>query len=146
VLLLRNKDQEYNNLLASFAICLCSRAIASRGAIGARSSLLKSGPPYSCLPPRLLHKSKIVIWKSAPSCDFCPPYCETPAAGLLYRQRTWANCALALSVSGASQSQLCPDGPHVHSSGPVYMPSCIHPVVRFALDQRVLCSNCCQKM
>jgi len=36
-----------------------------------------------------------------------------------------ANCALALSVSGASRSRLCPDGPRVHLSGPAYMPSCV---------------------
>ena len=30
-----------------------------------------------------------------------------------------------LSVLEASQSQLCPDGPCVHLSGPAYIPSCI---------------------
>jgi len=36
-----------------------------------------------------------------------------------------ANCALAVSVLGASRSRLCADGPRVHLSGPAYMPSCI---------------------
>jgi len=30
VLLLRHKDQQYNNPLASFAICLCNSALTSR--------------------------------------------------------------------------------------------------------------------
>jgi len=80
VLLLRNKDQEYNNPLASFTTCLCRQ-----------------------------------------------------------KERT------AQSESGASRSRLCPDGPRVHLSGPVYMPSCIRPEVRLPLDQRVLCSDCCKK-
>ena len=66
VLLLRNKDQERNYALASFAACLC--------------------------------------W-----------------------QTDGVNCALALSVPGASRSRLCPDGPRVQLSGPAYMPSCIRP-------------------
>jgi len=61
------------------------------------------------------------------------------------KDRTWANCAHALSVSGASRSRLCPDGPRVHLSGPVYMPSCVRPEVRLRLDQRVLCSDCYKK-
>jgi len=60
--------------------------------------------------------------------------------------RIWANCTVALSVSGASRSRLCPDGPRVHLSGPVYMPSCIRPEVRLPPDQHVLCCDCCQKM
>jgi len=40
---------------------------------------------------------------------------------------------------------LCPGGPRVHLSGPVYMPSCIRPEVRLSLDQRILCSDCCKK-
>jgi len=32
------------------------------------------------------------------------------------KDRTWANCALALSVSGTSWSRLCLDGPRVHLS------------------------------
>jgi len=55
------------------------------------------------------------------------------------------NCALALSMSGASRSPLCPDGRRVHLSDPAYMSSCIRPEVRFPLDQRILCSNCCKK-
>jgi len=74
VLLLRNKDQKYNNRLASFATCLCK----------------------------------------------------------------WANWALALSLSGASRSRLCPDGPRVHLYGPAYMPICTRPEVRFPLDQRTI--------
>jgi len=62
------------------------------------------------------------------------------------KDRTWANCALALSVSGASRSRLCPDGPHVRSSGHAYMPSCIRPEVKLPLNQRVLCSDCCKKI
>jgi len=54
-----------------------------------------------------------------------------------------ANCALALSVPEASRSRLCPDGSRIHLS---YMLSCIHPEVRFPLDQRILCSDCCKKM
>jgi len=57
-----------------------------------------------------------------------------------------ANCGFALSMSGASRSRLCPDGPRVHLSAPAYMPSCIRPKVRFPLDQRILCSDCCKKM
>ena len=55
-----------------------------------------------------------------------------------------ANCALALTVSGALRSRLCSDGPCVHLSGPAYMPSCIRPEVRLPLDQRILCrpSDC----
>ena len=53
-----------------------------------------------------------------------------------------ANCALALSVSGASRSRLFPDGPRVHLS---YMTSCMRPDVRFPLDQRILCGDCCKK-
>jgi len=81
VLLLRNKDQEYNKRLASFATCLCSKG---------------------------------------------------------------ANCALTLSLSGASRSPLCRDGPRVHLTARAYMPSCIGPEVRFPLDQRILCSDCCK--
>ena len=70
---------------------------------------------------------------------YCRVYCyaiktksnNNPLAGFatcLCKQRiehrTWANCALALSVSGASRSRLCPDGPRVHLSGPAYMLSC----------------------
>ena len=40
-----------------------------------------------------------------------------------------ANCALALSVSGASRSRPYSDGPRVHLSIPAYMPSCIRPEV-----------------
>jgi len=82
VLLLRNKDQEYNNPLASFATYLCWQ----------RSEL-----------------------------------------------RT---CAKRVR---ASRSRLYPDGPRVHLSGPVCKPSCTRPEVRFPLDQRVLCSDCCKK-
>jgi len=61
------------------------------------------------------------------------------------KDRTWAYCALALSVSGtSSRSRLCPDGPRVHLSGPACMPSCIRPEVRLPL-QRVLCSDYCKK-
>ena len=85
VLLLRNKDQEYNDTLASFAISLCLQS----------------------------------------------------------KDRTWANCALALSVSGASWPRLCPDGPRAHLSGPAYMLSCRRLEVRLPLHERVLCSDCC---
>jgi len=84
VLLLCNKDQEYNNLLTSFTTCLCWQ----------RSEL--------------------------------------------------ATCA-NLSMSEASRSQLCPGGPRVHLSGPVYMPNSIRQEVRFPLDQRILYSDCCKK-
>jgi len=47
---------------------------------------------------------------------------------------------------GASRSRLCPDGPRIHLSGPAYMPSCIRSEVRFPLDRRVLCSDCCKAM
>jgi len=80
--LLRNKDQGYNNPLASFATCLCRQ----------RSEL-----------------------------------------------RT---CAKRVR---ASRSRLCPDGPRVHLSDPAYMPSCIRSEVRFPLDQRIFCSDCCKK-
>jgi len=83
VVLLRNKDQDYNNPLTTFAACSAEKG---------------------------------------------------------------ANCALALSVSGASWSRLCPNGPRVHLFGPAYVPSCIRPEVRFPLDQRILCSDCCKKM
>jgi len=82
VVLLCNKDQEYNNPLARFPTCLCRQ----------RSEL-----------------------------------------------RT---CAKRV---GAWRSRLCPYGPRVHLSGPAYMPICIRPEVRFPLDQRILCSDCCKK-
>jgi len=66
--------------------------------------------------------------------------CESRA--LQAKDRTWANCALALSVSGASRSRLCPDGPRVHLSGLAYIPSCIRPEVRLPRGQRVLCGDC----
>jgi len=62
------------------------------------------------------------------------------------KDRTWTNCALALRVSEASRSRLCPDGLRVHLSGPAYMPSCIRPEVRILPDQRILCSDWCKKM
>jgi len=77
VLLLRNKDQECNNPIASFATCLCRERIG--------------------------------------------------------HERT-------------AQLRKAFRGPRVHLSWPAYMPSCIHPEVRFPLDQRVLCSDCCKKM
>ena len=61
------------------------------------------------------------------------------------REPTCVNCAAVLSVSGPSRSQLCPDGPRVHLSGPANMPSCVRPEVRLPLDQRVLCSDCRKK-
>ena len=64
---------------------------------------------------------------------------------LLAKDRTWANCAVALGVSEALRSGLCPDGPRVHLSGLAYMPCCICPEVRLPLDQRVLCSDCFKK-
>jgi len=75
--------------------------------------------------------------------DFWSWICESHA--LQAKDRTWVNCAVALSVSGASRSRLCPDGPCMHLSGPAYMPSRIRPEVRLLLDQRVLCSDCCKK-
>jgi len=36
-----------------------------------------------------------------------------------------ATCALALRVSGASRSQLCPDGPCVHLPGALGLPKCL---------------------
>jgi len=36
---------------------------------------------------------------------------------------------------------LCPDGPRVHLSDPVYTPSCMRPEVRRPLDQRILCTG-----
>jgi len=53
--------------------------------------------------------------------------------------------ASALSVSGASRSRICPDGPRVHLFGPAYTTSCIRSEVRLPLDQRILCSDCCKK-
>jgi len=80
--LLRNKDQEYNNRLASFATCLC--------------------------------------WKRS-------------------EKRTWAKRFGGLAI------RLCPDETCVPLSGLAYMSSCIRPEVRFPLDQRILCSDCCKK-
>jgi len=54
---------------------------------------------------------------------------------LQVKDQTWANCVVALSVSG----------PRVHSSGPAFMPRCICSEVRLPPDQRVLCSDCCKK-
>jgi len=56
-----------------------------------------------------------------------------------------ANCAIALSLSGASRSRIRPDGPRVHLSGSAYMPICIRPEVRFPFDQSILCSDCWNK-
>jgi len=82
----------------------------------------------------------------------CFSYCSSDfwswiseGRALQANDRTWANCALALSVSGASRSRLCPDGPRVYLCGPAYMPSCIRTEVRFPLDKRILCSDCCKK-
>jgi len=75
--------------------------------------------------------------------DFWSLICESRA--LQVKDRTWVNCAYALSVSGASRSWLGPDGLGVHLSGPAYMSSCIRLDVRLPLDQRVLCSDCCKK-
>jgi len=61
------------------------------------------------------------------------------------KNRTRANSAVALSVSGALRLRLCPDEPRVHLSGPAYMPSCIDPEVRLSLYQRVLRGDCCKK-
>ena len=88
MLLLRNKDQDRNNPLASFATCLC----------GQKSDM-----------------SELHI------------------------------CTVTLSVSGASRSRLCPDGPRVHLSSVAYMPSCKRPEVRLPLDQRVFCGDFCKK-
>jgi len=76
--------------------------------------------------------------------DFLSWICESHA--LQAKDRTWANCALALSVSGASRSRLCSDEPRVHLSGPAYMPRCILTEIRLPLDQRVLCSDCCKNV
>jgi len=65
-------------------------------------------------------------------------------ATCLCRQRSeLRTCAKSV---GASWSRLCPDGPRIHLSGPAYMPSCIRSEVRFPLDQRALCSDCCKTM
>jgi len=63
------------------------------------------------------------------------------------KDRRWANCAVALGVSGASRQRLCPDGPRVHLIRPclhVYS-SFMRPEAILPLDRRVLCSVCCKK-
>jgi len=73
--------------------------------------------------------------------------CNNPLANkfrnlpLQAKDRTSANYAVALNVSGTSRSRLCSDGPRVHLSGPAYMPSCIRPEVRLPFYQHVLCST-----
>jgi len=62
------------------------------------------------------------------------------------KDRTWANCAVALSVSEASRSRL-----PWWASRPFMRPwlqaySCIRPEVRLPLDQHVLCSDYCKKI
>ena len=61
------------------------------------------------------------------------------------KNRTRANCAVALSVTGDLRLRLCPDEPSVHLFGPAYMPSCIVLEVRLSLYQRVLSGDCCKK-
>jgi len=46
------------------------------------------------------------------------------ATCLCWQRSELRNCTKRV---GASRSQLCPDGPRVHLSGPAYMPSCIRP-------------------
>ena len=84
-----------------------------RGASGARTPHLKSVPPISRLAHRLLHTSNTVFLKCGPSFWFLAPLLLILATGL----------ALALSVSRASRSRLCPDGPRVHFFGPA---QCLH--------------------
>jgi len=83
-------------------------------------------------------RSTIVTWS-----EHWKIYCRVIVTQA--KNRTWANCAVALSVSEASRSRLCPDGPRVQLSGPAYMSSCIGPGGRPPLDQHALCSDCCKK-
>jgi len=90
----------------------------------------------------MLHHHRFrVFWYH--SKDFWSWLCESHAPQA--KDRTWANCTFALSVSGTSRTRVCPDGPRVHLSGPAYKPSCMRPKIRHPLDQRVLCSDCCKK-
>jgi len=66
--------------------------------------------------------------------------------GNLMLMRLTPVVTLALSVSVASRSRLCPDGTGVYLSGPAYMPSCIRPEVRLPFYQHVLCSDCCKNV
>jgi len=132
VLLLRNKDQECNNALASFATCLCWQ----------RSEL------HTCTKRRFfLRRFRDPIWvpRIRENYHRVPAVRENRVRTDPYRApNIFLKKNLAKRV-GASRSRLCPNGPLVHLSGPAYMPGCIRPEVKFPLDQRILCSDCCKK-
>ena len=136
-MLQRNKDQEYNNLLASFATCLCRK----------RSELRTCAKRFGGLTVTTLPQARNQEGRSPPKNIFGPlgkcvghslkildivlknwgPLKSTPCP-------TWyPNLVMGL---------LCPDRPRVHLSGIAYMPSCIRPEVRLPLYQRILCSDC----
>jgi len=129
---LRNKDQEYNNPLASFATCLCWQRSELR-------SCAKQGPAVTTLPQARNQEGEVPLKLFSPPLE---KFVGHSLKNLGPSQKTLRHIWCPKLVPGL----LCPDGPRVHLSGPACMPSCICPEVRLPLDQRVLCSDCCTKM
>ena len=123
VLLLRNNDQQYNNLRASFATCLCRQrertwANCAKRVGGLAVTTLPQDRNQSGRSP-LKHFSLTLEKSVGQSLTNLGPSQRT-------LRHTW--CPKLVTAL------LCPVGPRVHLSGPAYKPSCERPEVRLPLD------------